>query len=116
MAAVALIEPTDLTRHRVALRALLLNGQSRLHFTNESDQRRRLILSTIATMGIEIRVYDARHLNPREARGATLDRIVADLTKDRAAWLIIEQDDNLIDSDVGERHRPRPRDSAADQG
>lgn len=107
MAAVALIDPTELTKHRVALRALLLNGQSRLHFTSESDQRRRMILSTIAGMDVEIRVYDARHLHPRTARAATFDRIVADLGKAGVTWLIIEQDDNLIDSDVRTLHRAR---------
>jgi len=43
--AASVVLPRDLQPARAALRALLLPGQRRIHFTKEKDPRRRAILA-----------------------------------------------------------------------
>lgn len=103
MAAVAI---TDLDTIRRAVTGLILPGQRRLHMVRERAGRRRLILSTFVTLGIEAVVYDAGRNYPteREARTACLTAIVNDLAG-QDARLVIEQDDSLLQSDEATLYR-----------
>ena len=59
--AVVLIDPTDLIAARVGLRGLLMAGQRRVHTSDESARRRRVLLDTVArTNGLSAVVWRYR--------------------------------------------------------
>ncbi|MGN2642498.1 hypothetical protein ACTD5D_41255 [Nocardia takedensis] len=92
--------PNDLTAARKALRKHLISGQRRIHFTKESDPRRRSICSMLCELSLEVVVYDASGIqNKATARQMSLSLIVGDLAAQRGNQLIIEQDDSLVASD-----------------
>ncbi len=96
----AVVAPRALGRTRTVMRELCLPGQSRLHFTKESNGRRGLIATAVRNSDIAIDVYDATAVtNEREARRACLHRIVLDLATHGAHRLVIEQDDSLLEHD-----------------
>jgi hypothetical protein len=92
---------TDPGGTRRAVTALILPGQRRLHMVRERDSRRRLILSTFVTIGIEATIYDAGRTYPtdREARAACFQALVEDLAGGGDTRLVIEQDDSLVSLD-----------------
>lgn len=93
-------EPRALSDSRKALHALRANGQRRIHFTKESDPRRRKICSAICDLELTVAVYDTTSIrDPRKGRQAALDAVVLDLSKLGATRLTIEQDDSLVAAD-----------------
>ncbi|GAA1589915.1 hypothetical protein GCM10009804_52630 [Kribbella hippodromi] len=91
-----------MTVNRKALRALLLPGQERLHFNNETDARRKKILRTISDFHLLVDIYHA----PREtftSRKRCLEAIVRDTAGD-AERLVIERDDSTYDRERGTLH------------
>ena len=93
---------TDAGSTRRSVTALILPGQRRLHMVRERDSRRRLILSTLVTIGIEATIYDAGRTYPtdREARAACFRALVEDLASSGGdTRLVIEQDDSLVSLD-----------------
>lgn len=93
--------PHDLQPLRRAVRELLLPGQRRLHMKDESDPRRRAIISALVQMDIRATIYDAgrSHRTQRDARAACLRALVADAASTGAGMLILEQDDSLLSWD-----------------
>ncbi|MFT4397815.1 hypothetical protein ACLTEW_23060 [Gordonia lacunae] len=93
-------DPRALNDSRKALHALRANGQRRIHFTKESDPRRRKICSTICELELTVAVYDTTSIrDARRSRQAALDAVVLDLSRLAATRLTIEQDDSLIAAD-----------------
>lgn len=92
---------TDTSMPRRAIIDLILPGQRRLHMVHERDSRRRLILSTLAAIGIKAVVYDAgrSYATDHEARAACLAALVSDLAGGGDTRLVIEQDDSLVSHD-----------------
>lgn len=82
-----------------SLRGLVLPGQRRLHFSKESDSRRREVLSSIVTLPIRAQIYVAPP-GPR-ARDVLLGALVTDLVASNAARLVIERDESLMQVDRG---------------
>lgn len=68
----AVLPPADLTAARRTLRSLCKPGQRRIHMKHESDARRRVILSTVAELGMTTRIYRAA-LSTRSERRARDD-------------------------------------------
>ncbi|MFD9614703.1 hypothetical protein ACFWWS_35595 [Streptomyces sp. NPDC059083] len=93
-------EPRHVQQASKVLQAKRMPGQNRIHFKTEKDARRREICSTLCTMDVQVRVYDATGIrSAREARTSCLTAVVEDLAFHGGGRLTIEQDDSLTDSD-----------------
>lgn len=93
----AAVEVTEPETARRVLRELVLPGQRRLHMKHEQPRRRAAIVSRVAALPIEVRVYDAgrRFRTDLEARAACLAALVDDLPHDEVR-LLIETDETLV--------------------
>jgi hypothetical protein len=76
--AAACVPVSELSDTRVVMRSLLLSGQRRLHFTEESKQRRKVLLAELCRLNVRVRMYSAAG-KPTPARSAALDALLADL-------------------------------------
>lgn len=90
------VESNDLDSVRRSLNALKKRGQRRIHFNDESDSRRRLILSRLLEMPLTSRIYVAVGLAEAEARERCLREIVSDAVKLGAGRIVIERDDSVF--------------------
>lgn len=97
--AVVLCAPGDLGQVRRALRALLLPGQSSVHFRKEDDRRRRQVLTALAAQPLRAQVFVATSGTPSVARQACLGRAATDLLRAGVSRLVIEQSDGDLDRD-----------------
>ncbi|WP_241828475.1 hypothetical protein [Saccharothrix sp. CB00851] len=77
--AVAIVPPKDLKRLRSALRALLFPGQRELHFYNEKQGRRKLLLSKLVESGPRVDIY---RTSCRQGEERARQECVARLTDD----------------------------------
>ena len=84
---------------RRAIRGLVMPRQRRLHFTKESDARRKQILDTIAELALEVTIYDAGAHPRRRQREACLCRMVADLAARDVRLLVLERDESIEELD-----------------
>ena len=84
---VVLVDPGYLPAVRAELRTMLMPGQRRLHFVNESARRRRLLLTVMSILPVRARVYTSTNKEPiarrqalaailSDSRDIGLDRIV----------------------------------------
>lgn len=76
------VDAADLGTFRRIARGLLLPGQSRLHFHNESDRRQRELASRLAELDADISVFLCRSAHGRgeaESRACCVTAIVEDL-------------------------------------
>ncbi len=89
----------DLATARRTMRGLIMPRQRRIHFTKESDARRKEVLDAIDQLGPEITIYDASTLPRRRQREACLSAIVADLADAGAQLLVLETDDSVLERD-----------------
>lgn len=85
--AAVLVDPRDLKAARGALRAMLLPGERRLHFSKEHDGRRRDLLARFCAHGFRVMVYVTAV--GRTAREHLLHTLAAD-TRDDLHRLVIE--------------------------
>jgi len=95
----AAVLPGDLTRARQLIRGLVLPGQRRLHFTHESDGRRKRILDAIAELRPAVTIYDGSAHHRRQQREACLDGLVADLAAAGTRMVVLETDESVIELD-----------------
>ncbi|WP_326957317.1 hypothetical protein [Amycolatopsis sp. NBC_01286] len=95
----AAVLPGDLGRARQSMRGLVLPGQRRLHFTHESDGRRKRILDVVAELTPVVTIYDGSAHPRRQQREACLDGLVADLASAGTRMLVIETDESVLDLD-----------------
>jgi hypothetical protein len=95
------LDRRELRTARAAITELILRGQSRLHMRKESDARRKLILSRIATLRLDVTVFRA----PKDGRSDTVRRadciraLVSSLPRDSATTLCFELDETLVRKD-----------------
>jgi hypothetical protein len=98
--AAAIVPAADLTRLRKLVESLRMPRQRRIHFTTESDSRRKLILSRLAEAGTHAEIYDASgYARFQQARDAAMTCLVDDAAKAGTAMLVIECDDQAVSSD-----------------
>jgi hypothetical protein len=95
--AAAQCQAGDVSVHRKALRGLLLPGQERVHFRNESDQRRKRILQVMLDFRLVIDLYRVEQ-NTHEARRQCLEAIVRD-SASGVERLVVERDDSTYEHD-----------------
>ncbi|MDN5725296.1 MAG: hypothetical protein L0G99_05100 [Propionibacteriales bacterium] len=97
----AVILPDNAKLARQAVAALTLRGQTRIHMNKERDSRRRLILSTLAKLDMDVTIYTAgaRHRTDLARREHCMRRLAADTALAGHTHLWIEQDPTLIDRD-----------------
>ena len=89
--AVAIIHPRDLTRLRKLLRSLLLPGQKEVHFHNEKNDRRKIVLSRLVTCGPLVHVYQRTCSSKEEhARQECLVAVMVDLTAMGVSRLVLD--------------------------
>lgn len=107
-----LIEARDLPTTRSAIGALPTRGR-RLHFNNEDDAQRRILLAAIAELPVQafVVVCHRRHgVSEFLAREACLAAIVAEAQSQRVGRLVIEsrQDDSDDARTITRVRRPHP--------
>jgi len=90
------------SRVRDKVTALHLPKQVRLHFTNESPQRRRQIISTLASISdISATIYDASGYGEdgKAGRDAAVAQMAAGAARIRASRIVLERDDSAVEQD-----------------
>ena len=98
--AAAIVMPAELAAMRTCVNALRLPGQRRIHFSSESDRRRKVIVGSLAEGRARVILYDATaHRDKKAARDAAIARLADDAAKMGAALLVIERDDSVADAD-----------------
>jgi hypothetical protein len=98
--AAAVMAPADLSWMRKHLNTLRHPGQRRLHFTTESESRRKAILCGLTDMGVTAVMYDASaYCEEKAARRAAMSRMVDDVVGMNSTLLVIERDDSLVATD-----------------
>ncbi|MCR6711417.1 MAG: hypothetical protein NVV57_01435 [Demequina sp.] len=97
------IAPLDLVDVAKELRSLVLPGQRRVHFSKESDRRRRAILAVMTSLPVTSHVYVTT--SAKRSRDLLLEVLVADLLEARATSLVIERDESLVAVDQAVIHR-----------
>ena len=85
----AVLVRTDVDRVRRTVRAMCQPGQRRVHFAKEGPVRRRAILSALAELGVEARIYRSPSAVKR-SRELCLDALVGDIAAAGAERLVIE--------------------------
>lgn len=95
----AVVLPADLVRHRRAIAELRMKGQRRIHFTTESPERRRQILSMLTRLGVTARAYRSGAAKEADGRAACLRAVVQDLPGFGVDRMVLEQDDSVVQFD-----------------
>jgi hypothetical protein len=98
MVATVLAE-SELVLARRMMRTLLKSGQSRIHFKNESPQRRREILSSISSLKHSNFVATSQLPKNMDARNECLARLISALHKQKVKRVILESDDSIVRSE-----------------
>lgn len=100
MLAAVSVRPADLGGLRSLVGNLRLKGQRRVHFTSESDARRKQILQALKDAGVNGRIYDARQItSDKEARDTVIARLADDVAAMGARRLVLELDDSVARND-----------------
>lgn len=89
----------DISTVRKAIADLRMPGQRRIHFTKESDPRRRLILARLVELGVRVRIYHVAGRNEREARALCLAAIAAEAAESGVTRIVLERDDSIEEQD-----------------
>jgi hypothetical protein len=98
--AAVVIPPSELAPLRKLLGGLRIPGQRRIHFSAESDARRKIILRALGDAGVVARIYDARSIkNIKLARDAAVARLADDAVELGAELLVLERDDESVAAD-----------------
>lgn len=84
------VSSSDLGAARTALRSLRARGQRRIHFSTESDQRRRQLLKEMSTLKLTSTIYVAKHRDEIAARAAILATAAVDLHGSGVTRLVLE--------------------------
>jgi hypothetical protein len=90
------------TQVRGTVTGLHLPRQVRLHFTSESPQRRRQIISTFASLGnVTAVIYDASsHGDGKAGRDAAVTEMALRAARIPARRITLERDDSAVEQDM----------------
>ncbi len=94
-----IIAPGQAAGFRKRMVGLRMPKQGHIHFVNERDSRRKMILDELVDMGIQSKVYSISGLNPIAARPQLLGALMDDLAEIEASKLIFERDDSAQKAD-----------------
>lgn len=98
LAAAALL-PTDLGKARKTVTSLVKSRQRRVHFSSESEPRRKQILDVVLGLSPEVVLYDSSRHPRRRQRDACLEALIDDLAARNAQMLTVERDDSVLEVD-----------------
>ncbi|WP_062137438.1 hypothetical protein [Demequina aestuarii] len=87
--------PAVMPENDKRLRQLLKPGQRRLHFTKESPQRRRALLSAMVDLDARVAVFSISGVRDTYARPACLRALVQHAVRDDIQEVVLERDDSL---------------------
>jgi hypothetical protein len=94
------LRPNEVVRARQRVRALLLPGQRRLHFVDEKDARRKLIIDVVAELPVTAIVYNAPNAETKQrARRRCLRALVGECAARGDHLLVLERVDSLLGED-----------------
>lgn len=88
-----LVPQVALAKTRKGLRLLLQPGQRRIHFNNEKDRYRRMLLKAFSEMEVSSVIYVVRDRDFQAARTAILWKVVGEIKEARVARLVFESRD-----------------------
>ena len=97
--AAAAVSPVDISQVDKDLRKLTRRGQSRIHFSSESQPSRRALLARMTRLNVRVQLYAVRGFPDKDARRMCLEALVADLADAGASRLVLERDDSLVAAD-----------------
>lgn len=109
MICATVISPNFMKEAREELRRLLLPRQRRLHFVDESKQRRRQCLAVISELPLRARIYTSPR-NESVARELLLEHLLGDLITLKCQRLVIES------REINQNKRERRQIAAAIRG
>lgn len=95
----AVVVPHDATELRKEMRALVLKGQRRIHFTSESDPRRRLILSRLVELGVRAHIVQSTANKQADGREECLMQLVELAADNDHTRIVLERDQSIEKSD-----------------
>lgn len=85
---------TDVGRARRAVRSMCQPGQRRVHFAKEGPARRRAVLSALAELSIQARIYRSPS-GVKRSRELCLDALVGDIAAAGVERLVIESRETM---------------------
>lgn len=95
----AVVVPGDVAALRQEIRALVLPGQRRIHFTKEGDQRKRKILSRLTELGVQAHVFHCDSKNDAIGRENCLISLVAHAAEHAYTRIVLERDESIDKTD-----------------
>lgn len=95
----ALIVQGDVGSLRKQVKSLVLPGQRRIHFTKESDSRKKAILSSLTKLGVKAHVFHCVSKNQALSREACLTALVAHAVEMSCKAIVLERDESIEQSD-----------------
>lgn len=96
---ITLVHLRDLKLVRSELRKLRKPGQNRLHFSKESESRRKEILSTMRILPIHVFVIESALKHEGQAREACLKELVNACPSLNVHRIVLEEDQSLVKRD-----------------
>ena len=97
--AAVIIEPGRAAALRNLMKSFLMPRQGHIHFVNESNARRKQILTGLELFEVKVRIYRVAGLNPILARGLCFRALMDDLEALDATKLVFEREDSALRSD-----------------
>jgi len=95
----AVVVPHDATELRKQMRALVLKGQRRIHFTSESDSRRRVILSRLVELGVRAHIVQSTASRGADGREECLMQLVVLAADNDHTRIVLERDASIEQAD-----------------
>lgn len=95
----AVVVPHDATELRKEMRALVLKGQRRIHFTRENDSRRRLILSKLVDLGVRAHIVQSAAKQQADGREECLMQLVGLAADNNHTRIVFERDASIEQAD-----------------
>jgi hypothetical protein len=95
----ALVVPGDAPSLRRDVRSLVLPGQRRIHFTKESDSRRRVILSQLIDLQVTAHVFTSPTTRAARGREQCLNGLVAHAAEHAHTRIVLELDESIAHTD-----------------
>lgn len=96
----ALIRPAHLSSTRKLIRSLILPGQRRIHFVNESNRRRAQIVDRLVELPIETVIFESGgDEHDKIRRDKCLSSLVRHHVERDVRRLVLERDDSHADTD-----------------
>lgn len=95
----AVVVPHDASELRKQMRGLVLKGQRRIHFTSESDSRRRLILSKLVELGVCAHMVQSTASTQAQGREECLMQLVELAADNDHTRIVLERDASIEQAD-----------------